>query len=278
MKIVCPVDFSPVSDHAFSAACLLAHQLKADLCLFHCTVLDGQWSVRPDTQGYFDSLHAAAKQEALANLQQRQAAANDRGIIVRYHIAKGDFLDALTQFVHAEQSDLVVMGSTGAGGHRSWFVGSNTQKAIRSLHHNVLVIKSPLETVAFRSAVFASGLLSEDQIAFRRFLVFADLLGITDIHILVIQTDGLFSPPRIVFEEALDDFRAMADGYAVHTHFYENVSVEAGIRHFATEEKMDLVAISNQPRHPLVRIFSGSTVEMLVNHADVPVLALDSVV
>ncbi len=275
MKIVCPVDFSTVSDYAFEAACRLAKQLDADLCLFHATVLSGHWSLRPETQRYFDALHAAAVQDATAAMQPRLATAAAEGVRVRHHIAQGDFMPTLTQFVADEQSDLVVMGSTGAGGNRAWYVGSNTQKAVRSLHRNVLVVKGPLAADPFRSAVFASGLLTEDHVAFRRFLAFADLLGVGEIHILTIQTDGLFSPPRIVYEEAQKDFRALAEGHAVQTHFYENISVEAGIRHFTTEAQVDLVALSNLPRHPLVRIFSGSTVEMLVNHADVPVLAVD---
>ncbi|MFT7452175.1 MAG: nucleotide-binding universal stress UspA family protein, partial [Patescibacteria group bacterium] len=50
---------------------------------------------------------------------------------------------------------------------------------------------------------------------------------------------------------------------------------DAGIRHLSDELGADLIAISNEKRHPIKRIFSGSNVEALVNHAEIPILSID---
>ena len=90
-----------------------------------------------------------------------------------------------------------------------------------------------------------------------------------------INTSGWFGQPSLLMKEAMKDFKELCEGYNCKTHFYRDLSVDVGIRHFAKEVNADLIAVSNQNRHPLKRIFSGSNVEALVNHCESPVLSLD---
>lgn len=61
----------------------------------------------------------------------------------------------------------------------------------------------------------------------------------------------------------------------VKIHFYKDYTVEAGIRHMSESIEADLVSLSNHNRRPLKRIFSGSNVEALINHSQIPVLSID---
>lgn len=274
MKILCPTDFSNVANYAFDAACLLAKALKAELHLFHNSGTTAFIPNEFDYETYAPYQHAisSAAEEQLEALKKNGRA---RKVAIETHLSYGDFLDNIQKLMAQTKFDFVVMGSHGASGKREWLIGSNAQKVIRKIHSNVLIIKEPLPELRLEKAVFATGLLPDDQIAFRHFLDLTAVLNIKEVHLLSIHTSGIFNPPQIVMQEALQDFAAIAEGYACHTHYYDDISVEAGIRHFTQEQRMDLIAIANHPRGPLKRIFRGNTVEMVVNHADVPVLSID---
>jgi nucleotide-binding universal stress UspA family protein len=73
----------------------------------------------------------------------------------------------------------------------------------------------------------------------------------------------------------MNDFKAMCGQLDCKVHFHRDWTVDAGIRHLSEGIGADLIAISNEQRHPLKRIFTGSNVEALVNHSDIPVLSID---
>lgn len=275
MNILCPTDFSPVADFAFDAACQLAQQLGATLFLYHCHELGKNWSTDEEWNEQFDPLQEASAAAAAEQLDKLRQLAEQKGVSCQVQQSEGDFFEELVEITEQINFNFLVMGSHGASGKREWLIGSNTQKAIRKLHINTLVVKRPVRKLRFPKAVFATGLLMEDQIAFRHFLELVDDLGIEEVHVLTIHTSGLFSPPQIVMQEALKDFKAIAGEYPCQAHYYDDISIEAGIRRFVDEEKADLIAISNHVRAHFKRIFRGSTVEMIVNHANVPVLSID---
>lgn len=275
MNILCPTDFSPVANFAFDAACQLAQRLGATLYLFHCHELGKDWSTDEEWTERFDPLQEAAAGAAGEQLEKLRELAERKNVTCELEQREGDFFEELVKITEEQDFAFVVMGSHGASGKREWLIGSNTQKAVRKLHLNTLVVKGPVEALDFPKAVFATGLLMEDQVAFRHFLELVDDLGIKEVHVLTIHTSGLFTPPQIVMQEALKDFKAIAGNYPCQSHYYDDISIEAGIRRFVDEEKADLIAISNHVRHPFKRVFRGSTVEMIVNHANVPVLSID---
>ena len=167
------------------------------------------------------------------------------------------------------------MGSHGVSGKEEWLIGSNTQKVIRKVHKNVLVVKNPIGELTFSKVLFATGLHTGEQECFNRFLEFLRPFDIDELHVMAVDTSGYFSQPSFLMLEALKDFQKIADAYPCQTHFYSDYSVESGIRHFTEEYDIQLIGISNHNRSKIKRILMGSNVEMLINHSQVPVLSID---
>ena len=274
-KILCPTDFSTVADVALDAAILLGKSLSAELHLFHCTEFPGQWSGSLEKNASYnpfrDSVTALAKAELTARKMKIKAAE----LPCLVHVDGGNFIEKMTALTEQIIFDFIVIGSHGASGKREWLLGSNTQKVVRKLHANILVIKEPLAEIKFNQVLFATNLLPEDQAALEKLLTLVPMLGIKAIQLVYINTGGFFTPPQIVMQETMKDFVRLVEPLPCSTHYYNDFSVEAGIRHFTAQHGTDLVAISNHIRHPLKRLFQGSTVEMLVNHAELPVLSID---
>ena len=97
-----------------------------------------------------------------------------------------------------------------------------------------------------------------------------------EIHLVMVNTPGWFSQPYALSKSAMDDFKELC--YPLKCLYPLLQRPQRRCRHSPLVPKIlkaDLVTISNFERHPIKRIFSGSSVEALVNHSDIPVLSID---
>ncbi|PSR13731.1 MAG: hypothetical protein DA408_05325 [Bacteroidetes bacterium] len=274
-KILCPTDFSTVADIALDAAILLGKTLSAELHLFHCTEFPTYWSEGLEKSASYNPFRDAVTALTKAELTKRKMKIKAANLPCLIHVDKGNFINRISELTTLIAFDFIVIGSHGASGKREWLLGSNTQKVVRRLHSNILVIKDSLPEIKFDQVLFATNLLPEDQPALKNLLALVPVLGIKTIQLVYIHTGGFFNPPQVVMQETMKDFAQLVHPVPCTTHYFHDFSVEAGIRHFTTQHGTDLVAISNHNRHPLKRLFQGSTVEMLVNQTELPVLSID---
>ncbi len=277
MKLLVPTDFSVFAHSALNIAVDIARSRQAALHVMHCSEeLPLGWENWPLREQDLDVASKNRYQEILTKLEST-CKDLDGNITCSYSVRSGKLYEAVSAVCADEDIDLVVMGTHGISGKQEYFVGSNTQKVIRKVHANILIVKDTHKEILFDQVLFASGLSIDDRETFRRFLDFIEPFEPHEIHILSIDTPGFFNQPTIVIQEALKDFVAIGEnaGFKCFAHFSRDFTVEAGIRHFSGKVGIDLVAISNHERHPLRRTFRGSTVELLANHAEVPVLSLD---
>ena len=276
MRILVPTDFSECADFALEAAAQLAIQTSSELTLFHVGSIPEDFPGIADDSKLLEALKKRLQESVESLLTDRIQLLSARGVKVRGRFSYGDYLDAVLEEDKSNNYDLIVVGSYGASGKEEWFIGSNTQKLVRKVDKNVLVIKNPIEKLEFNRVLFPSNLTKEDEKAFRSFLEFIKIFNTKEVHVLAVNTSGWFKQPGPLMLELLEDFKAIAKDFECRTHFFADYSVEAGIRHFSEKYEIDMIGISNQVKRPIKRLFQGSNVEMLVNHSDLPVLAIYS--
>ncbi|GJM32197.1 MAG: universal stress protein UspA [Saprospiraceae bacterium] len=260
-SILVPTDFSTCAGYAVHAAMQLAKKTKSAVHLYH--------TLSPTKD---DSDQQQAYEHAETNLHAVKTQHPDIDIFIK--IEKGPLVDNLGKYTAHHTIDMIIMGSQGASNRSLFYLGSNTQKVIREVHCPVLVIKKPLSKVDFSKVAFASSFNWDDRPAFEKFKDFVKHF-IPEIHLLAIQTTSLFDAPAIVTLEAMEEFKKLAQPLACHIHLKREGNVDTGILDFVHANDIQLIGISNVHRHPVKRIFSGSNVEALVNHAEVPVLSID---
>ncbi|NND80389.1 MAG: universal stress protein, partial [Maribacter sp.] len=135
--------------------------------------------------------------------------------------------------------------------------------------------KRPVKSTDFKEVVYASEMTSRDEEGFKHFLEFLKPFNPDCLHLLIVNTGSFFKQPHMLAKESLKKFESLAKDYNCKSHFYSDYSIESGIRHFAEEQNIDLIGISNLHSSAIKRIFQGSVVEMLVNHSDLPVYVVD---
>jgi nucleotide-binding universal stress UspA family protein len=274
MKILVPTDFSGIANEAYKVAIKIAGLTDGELTLFHSLDFPSDWEKGDENSPLF--IHAnSEKEKAMTAMKSWQKDGEQIDLDVNIKIGSGSFIKELKSEIAENDIDLIIMGSYGASGMSELYIGSNAQKVVRTLHIPVLVIKDPIQNIDFTNVMFATDLNSEDKNAMKAFIKFIKPFNPEVFHILAINTLGFFSQPTIVMREVLKEFEKMVTAFPVKTHFYKDASVQKGIRRFSEENNISLVGISNHERHPVKRIFQGSNVEMLINHAHIPVLAID---
>ena len=262
MKIILvPTDFSTCAGYAVDAALQIAKKINVPVRLYHTLSA---------THDAGEEQKARKSAEALLNATKTDHPDIDVSTVVE----SGPLTENLARYTSRHATDLIVMGSQGANSRTFFYLGSNTQKVIRQVHCPVLVIKKPISKVTFSKVVFASSFNRDDIPAFERF---KDIVKhfIPEIHLLAIQTTGFFDAPAIVTLEAMEEFKKLAKPFACHIHLKREGTVDQGILEFIKDQDIQLIGMSNVHRHPLKRIFTGSNVEALVNHAETPVLTID---
>jgi nucleotide-binding universal stress UspA family protein len=271
-NILVPTDFSPCSKDAASVAYLLAKRCNATLHLLTSLDLSPDWDILSSVYNMPDNATQERIRKAEVQINELKRWYNDIPVVTI--CTRLSLILCIEKYRREHGIDLIVMGSHGASGKSEFFIGSNTQKVVRAVHCPVLVIKKPVEDkLEWKKVVFASH-FSEDEMP--AFLKFKDFIKhfVPEVHLVAIHTSPL-DVPYPVQMESMKSYVDACSPLECFAHVYQDVSIDEGVRSFANEINADLVAISNHERHPAKRLLLGSNVEMLVNHADLPVLSID---
>lgn len=271
-NILVPTDFSVFAEYAIDAAQSLAEKFNATVYVFHNVSLPNYLASLPkaEQENHKEVLQITHNANILLEDTLKKFKGNAYPIL-----RKGKLIDNINQIVPEKGIDMVVMGSHGTSGKNEFFIGSNTQKAVRVVHCPVLVLKRPLGKLDFNKIVYASSFNVDERDSILKFKKIIKHFIPEVIHLLTIHTSGFFSPPYVLEKAALDDCGKLLHPFEVHNHVYRDFTVSGGIQNFVANIKPDLLVVSNHQRHPLKRMLRGSNVEALVNHVDIPVLTID---
>ena len=253
--ILAPTDFSECANAAVDAAFQWAMKDKAIVHLFHSYQTE--------------SVYTGQLMDHYKDLINKYSS-----VQVASHVFNGKLLDGIQEYIQQLNIDFLVIGSHGTSGKSEFFIGSNAQKMVRMAKTPVFIVKDRIEELQFNKVIFASNFNANEKEPFRKFLAIIKPFN-PKVYLVNIDTPSLFDSPFIIQKFAMDDFAEIADPLESEVIFVKHFSVDAGVRLFSSEIQADLVAISNHNRNPFKRIISGSNVEALVNHVEIPVLTID---
>lgn len=267
-RILVPTDFSNQAENALKVAAHIARKNNSSIYLEHSLDLpshindSGRSNAKPESL-YFIRLaeqkfEPLLKRPYLADLEIHEA------------IGHGEIYDDIKETVKQKDIDLVVMGSHGLSGFKEMFIGSNTEKVVRTSDIPVLVIKNEHSHFEIRDFVFATDFSEECKKPFLKAIELAKAMD-AKIHLLYINTPNEFKTSA----EANKMMRSFMKGVDLENYsfnVYNDTSVEKGILGFAREQQAQLIGMSTHGRKGLAHFFNGSISEDLVNHANMPVI------
>jgi len=273
-NILVPVDFSECAIGALETAILFANQYNAEIHLIHVQDAIKPIGWRHNRTSEEEFKIELSKEREIAYKELNDLSKQFNGPKYKLSVHSGSVVDAVQAYAANNSIDLIIIGSHGASGKQEYFIGSNAQKIIRRVPSNILVVKESMQDLNLKNVVYASNF---DQRELETLKLFRDLILPFNptVHLVHINTDPFFGLPFSIIKEVMDSQKDLFSTMKVKTHYFKDYSVDSGVRHISEELQADLIAISNHLKRPIKRIFSGSSVEALANHSDLPVLSLD---
>lgn len=275
-NILTLTDFSTVAENAVESAFIFANKYGCHLTIFHNSQKGELAKYHMNTAG-LTNLNSIENTDNinLAPINKWKYWAQKHQVNSTIVIGSGKIKDNVEQITKNQKIDLVIMGSTGAGGKDEYIWGSNTEKVIDEIDCPVLVIKRPMSDYRIDNIVFASSFDTNEQEVFQYALNLLSPPKDCVIHLLSIDTLSYFTQPTVVMKEAMKNYETLAKPYKAISHFYKDYSIDSGIRHFLEEVQPDILIMSNKNTNPLKKFIKGSNTTRAVNHADFPVLTID---
>ncbi len=245
-RILVPTDFSDQSRYALVAAAGMAEQTGATVTLLH--VITGK---EDDTE----ARRCINEQIRLSGFTEGHI----EGFVKQGH--------PMEEVIHYP-ADLIVMGSKGAHGLKSFFLGSNAESVAKHAMAPVITIKGPTDLMATQKIAFATDLRNEQEEIIEELVAFQRQVN-AGIHLVKVHDSRLVKTTEV--EKRMRQF---ADRHGIRNY---TVNARGGtnevheIIDFAKEINADMVAMATHDRHGLERLFGGIISGGVINEIDLPI-------
>ncbi len=267
-NIIVPVDFSEQSEKALKVAANLAKDNNAELLILH--MLELSPAIMSES-GY-------VSQEQIVHLirigEKRFSEFLDKpymkDVKVTPVIKHYKVFSEVNELAQKHNADLIVMGSHGTDGLQEIFIGSNTERVVRTSDIPVLVIKDDNDNFKVDRFVFACDFKEENVAVLKKAVEIAKLFK-SQLNLVYINTPG-------------DEFLSNEDAYSriskllnmatlgLEVDIYNDYSVEKGVLNYSESVAADLIGIPTHGRRGLSHFFMGSIGEDIANHSKTPVI------
>ncbi len=274
-KLLVPTDFSKTADAALEVAVSIARQIGASITLIHINELVGP--VIPVSE-----LHFAIDQELreryvdsirvnLGKMLEKLSAKFD-GIVIEQRVQEGVFASSLIELAKLEGFDMIVMGTKGATGLKEFFVGSNTEKIVRFAPCPVLAVPNNQRT-KFNNILVATSLDDDQANIFEKLKEWHALFGKKAYLLNVNSPEAYANDERFKADEPGLEAVADLDFEIIRTPGF-TLNEEIAIFEQADEKEVDLIVMGTHQRKGLMHLLVGSLTEDVINHSDLPILAI----
>ncbi len=270
-RILVPTDFSKTAAHALKVAAQIARINKSEIVLLHMLDLPQNESDAVITGSSIPEIMLFKKTIA-QRLDNLADADYLDGLAVSKIIRYEKTFEGILKITKKNKIDFIVMGSTGTNGLHEVFIGSNTEKVVRSADVPVLVIKNEISEFNTANFVFASDFSYRFKEPFLKMKAIAEIFN-AHIHLVTISTPTHFRTTGMA-EKMMEDFVSELQPGNYSMHVYNDLSVEKGVLNFAKSVNADIIGMCTHGRTGLSHLINGSISENLANHADGPVLTL----
>jgi len=272
-KILVPIDFSECSELALEVAATLAKESGAKILLLHMLGLSEAVLTKDEAQEFMEAkFYMMLAKKRFAEFKDKEYL---KGIQVAEMVQNYKIFEEMNQVALEQKVDLIVMGSHGTGNLGRFFVGSNTEKVVRTSHVPVLVIKERVSDFKMDKVVFACDFKIEGVPAYHKAL---QMIGPwnAQIHVVYINQPHVHFRSSGEIIKEMEAFMRVAHHGEVPAHIHvkhrNGYSAEEGLYEYAEECGADLIAIPTHGRRGLAHFFQGSIGEDLANHANLPVM------
>lgn len=276
-KILVPTDFSANAKRAVQIGALIARATKGSVTLLHVNTAIAYTPPLPDysmPQAFDLEAYRENAAEALHALKKELSeAAGFADVPFESRVEEGFLHNAIRRIAEEDGIDLVVMGTKGATGAVEFFLGSNTEKVIRTAPCAVLAVPESARIFEWKQVLVPTTLRPDQARAFEWLAEWQTYFPF-EVSVLYLNDPlGLVSNKAI--EEKANEMTTAAGLRKCTVLIGGNTfNEELAILEVARERHIDVIAMGTHQRQGLSHLLFGSLTEDMANHSDIPVLSI----
>ncbi|QKJ63910.1 universal stress protein [Flavobacterium sp. M31R6] len=272
-KILFPTDFSEVANNAFIHALEFAKIVNGELLLLHTfelPIVDNQF-IPDNYYSIFDSLQLAQFdmfKEEIPKLRELAKQRNLDHIKLSHKLMDGDLIYAIKKVVKEENIDFVVMGTSGATGWESFFIGSNTGAIVTAIDVPVLSVPAEAQFEKIETIGFTTRFREKDKAPLRQVIKIAKKTHaiVKCLYVKTAKSD--------ISEETINQWKTEFENEPVKFSVVKSDVVKDTILDFVSHKNIDILAMITHKRNFFSELFTPSLTQKLSNISIVPILAL----
>src|SRR5688500_15655830 len=277
-KILVPTDLSVIAERGLSLAMEIAERSEAEISLVNFTrhrvrktfTAMGEVSSKIDQEGELYKLQMLhVNKEKLEALVRKYG---NRGVDIQTAIVDEEFKDGIDEYLHREDIDLVVMGTSGEENAAEVFTGNHTEQVIKISKCPVLSVRDGFQIKDFDKIVLAVNVIKDNSHVDEALNTLADLAACFDAHIYLVHVRDRATDYSDLDLE--DYFKEMAESVGLRKYsvtIYDAEDQANGVIQFAREVKAGLIAVIKNSSEGIFRIFSNHFSDRLVKEVGRPV-------
>lgn len=274
-KILFPTDFSEAANKAFIYALKLADKMEAKITTLHVfkrPTISAHYMPSTLEKFFetFDWYEFESFKRALPPLRE-MAEKNNLGNVEMVHVMReGEKLvDTILEVAEEDGADVIVMGTTGSGGLKEIFLGSNAGEVLEHAQIPVLTVPEHAEFDGLINKIaFTTNYKEEEKLALKKLLAWREWF---DFELYCINVDTA----HIEFHnKKMDKFKEAFEG-AENMHFVvlDGTDLFKVLTKYMDEQNIDILAMTTHKRNFIQELFEYSRTKFLSYHSKVPILS-----
>ncbi len=282
-RILCPLDFSEASRHAFQYAKAFAECFEAEPVLLHVSpnIAEAYTALMPE----FPVLRAENEADLM---EQFNDFTGDWAGKLQKVIRAGAPYREILEYARAGAFDLIILGAKGRSNFERLFLGSTSEKVVAAADIPVLTVHPKPHGLPIRRILVPIDFSAHSFQALPYVAAIAEKFRaeIYLLHVVEIghPADAASQARQYDYFERLrakleDQWDLPAAFHRIETHKFIRHHVGSpgyGILEFAQDWDVDLIAMTTHGRTGLSRMWMGSVTEKVIRIAPYPVLSIRS--
>jgi nucleotide-binding universal stress UspA family protein len=283
-RILCPMDFSELSDLALKYACVATREYNATLHVLHAETFElPRYFSRSENDQLIQELASAktSLRNHLAEHVQKILGIHANGLDLKFEALETHPVGAILDFTRQAAIDLIVMGTHGYGGLKRLRLGSVAENTVanapvpvftvRQKNHLVIDVLHADSIPVLEKILCPSNISETAVIALRHAAALAERFGaiLTVLYIRERDHHAHISKDEEKLCAWLEDtVKVQCDVKPMVLSGHAATEIIS----YAGENKDDLIVIGARHQKFLEATFFGKTTELVMRHAPCPVL------
>jgi nucleotide-binding universal stress UspA family protein len=278
-KILVPTDLSPIAELGLKLAVEIAKRSGAVISLVNFTrhpfgktfTAMGEVQAKVDDEGNLFTLQLLqANKIKMGELVDKYS----EDASIEFSILDDEFKNGIDEYLHTENVDLVVMGTSGEESATEVFTGNHTEQTIKISTCPVLSVRDGFSIENFKNIVVAVNVIEDRQItpALNTLRALADSFD-AFVHLVHVRDRASDSTP--VLDGYFNRVAETAGLQHYNVTLLEAEDPAAAVIAFARDVKAGLIAVIKNSNDGIFRIFSSHFSDRLVKEVGRPVFTFN---